>query len=59
VPPALSLEEFLDYTPDVIIGTSLEITPPLGQYDSDKLLNIGTNRWSFKQDWEFRKVGDL
>jgi hypothetical protein len=48
--PALSLEEFRDYTPDVIVGTSLEITPPLGQYDSDKLLNIGTNRWSFKPE---------
>ncbi|HET9881171.1 MAG TPA: transporter, partial [Candidatus Binatia bacterium] len=48
--PALSLEAFRDYTPDVIVGTSLEITPPLGQYDSDKLLNIGTNRWSFKPE---------
>jgi hypothetical protein len=48
--PALSLDEFRDYKPDVIIGTSLEITPPLGQYDSDKLLNIGTNRWSFKPE---------
>jgi hypothetical protein len=48
--PALSLEEFRDYTSDVIVGTSLEITPPLGQYDSDKLLNIGTNRWSFKPE---------
>jgi hypothetical protein len=48
--PALSLEDFRDYEPDVIIGTSLEITPPLGQYDSDKLLNIGTNRWSFKPE---------
>ncbi len=48
--PALSLEDFRDYKPDVIIGTSLEITPPLGQYDDDKLLNIGTNRWSFKPE---------
>jgi hypothetical protein len=48
--PALSLEDFRDYKPDVIIGTGLEVTPPLGQYDSDKLLNIGTNRWSFKPE---------
>ena len=48
--PALSLEEFRDYEPDVIIGTSLEVTAPLGQYNSDKLLNIGTNRWSFKPE---------
>ncbi len=48
--PALSLEEFRDYRPDIIIGTSLEVTVPLGQYDSDKLLNIGTHRWSFKPE---------
>jgi hypothetical protein len=48
--PALSLEEFRDYQPDVIIGTSFEITPPLGQYDDDKLVNVGTHRWSFKPE---------
>jgi hypothetical protein len=48
--PALSLDEFRDYKADIIIGTSLEVTAPLGQYDSDKLLNIGTNRWSFKPE---------
>ena len=48
--PALSLEEFRDYKPDLIIGSSLEVTPPLGQYESDKLVNIGTHRWSFKPE---------
>jgi hypothetical protein len=48
--PALSLEEFRDYQPDVIIGTSLDVTPPLGKYESDKLVNIGSNRWSFKPE---------
>lgn len=48
--PALSLEEFRDYKPDLIIGASLEVTAPLGQYNSDKLLNVGTNRWSFKPE---------
>ncbi|MGH7795061.1 MAG: transporter [Candidatus Binatia bacterium] len=48
--PALSLEEFRDYKADIIVGASMEITPPLGQYDSDKLLNIGSNRWSFKPE---------
>jgi hypothetical protein len=57
--PALSLDEFRDYEPDVIVGTSLEVTPPLGQYESDKLVNIGTNRWSFKPRWEFPRTGGL
>jgi hypothetical protein len=48
--PALSLEEFRDYKPDIIIGTSLEVTAPLGKYQSDRLLYVGTNRWSFKPE---------
>jgi hypothetical protein len=26
------------------------VAPPLGQYDSSKLINLGTNRWSFKPE---------
>jgi hypothetical protein len=48
--PALSMAEFPTYRQDVIVGASLQVTAPLGQYDSDKLLNIGTNRWSFKPE---------
>ena len=48
--PALSMAEFTDYQADLIVGASLAVTAPLGQYDSDKLVNIGTNRWSFKPE---------
>ena len=48
--PALSLEDFADYKPDFIVGASLAVTLPLGQYDSDKLVNTGTNRWSVKPE---------
>jgi hypothetical protein len=48
--PALSATEFAEYTPDLIVGASLAVTAPLGQYDSDKLVNIGTNRWSVKPE---------
>jgi hypothetical protein len=48
--PALSMEEFADYQQDTIVGASLEVTAPGGQYDADKLLNIGTNRWSIKPE---------
>jgi len=46
--PALSLREFADYRQDWIIGGSLQISAPLGQYDADKLVNLGTNRWFIK-----------
>ncbi len=48
--PALALKEFAGYQQDLIIGASLRVTAPLGQYDSAKLVNIGTNRWSFKPE---------
>jgi len=46
--PALSLQEFSQYKQDLIIGGSIQISPPLGQYDSDKLVNLGANRWFVK-----------
>jgi hypothetical protein len=48
--PALSLEEFSEYKPDFIVGASLGVTLPLGHYDSHKLVNIGTNRWSVRPE---------
>jgi hypothetical protein len=48
--PALSLADFLAWEQDLIVGVSLAVTPPLGQYESDKLVNIGTNRWSVKPE---------
>ena len=48
--PALSMKEFAKYEQDIIVGASVEVTAPGGQYDPDKLLNIGTNRWSIKPE---------
>jgi hypothetical protein len=48
--PALALPAFFDYQQDLIIGASFQMTVPLGQYDEEKLVNIGTNRWSFKPE---------
>ncbi|WP_259698477.1 transporter [Pseudomonas brassicacearum] len=48
--PALSLAEFPSYQQDVIIGASLAVTAPLGQYDANRLINLGNNRWSFKPE---------
>jgi hypothetical protein len=56
--PALSLQRFAEYEQDLIIGTTLEVSAPIGQYDSAKLLNIGTNRWSVKQELGVSKAWD-
>ena len=45
----LPLKKFMESTPKRFrFGVGLRITPPLGQYDSTKLINLGTNRWTFK-----------
>jgi hypothetical protein len=48
--PALTLKEFRDYEQDLIIGASLRVGVPWGQYDDTRVVNIGTNRWSFKPE---------
>jgi hypothetical protein len=46
--PALSLQEFAKYQQDVLIGASVQVSAPLGQYDKDRLVNLGNNRWFVK-----------
>jgi len=46
--PALSLKEFTTYKPDTIIGASVQVTAPSGQYDESKLVNISAHRWAIK-----------
>jgi len=48
--PALSVPEFADYEPTTTVGMRLTITAPTGQYDPNKLLNLGADRWSFKPE---------
>jgi hypothetical protein len=49
--PAMNYKEFAKRPHrSFIIGTSLTMTSPSGQYDNTKLINIGTNRWSFKPE---------
>lgn len=48
--PALSPLEFRRHEPETSLGTSLTVIPPWGQYDPSKLINLGTNRWSFKPE---------
>lgn len=48
--PSLSMKEFANYQQDTIVGLSLAVSAPGGQYDSGKLVNVGTNRWAIKPE---------
>jgi hypothetical protein len=44
------MQEFRSYEQDLIVGASLQVSAPMGQYDETKLVNIGTHRWFFKPE---------
>ena len=48
--PSMTPAEFAKYQHRLIVGVSLTTMAPLGQYDPEKLVNLGTNRWSFKPE---------
>jgi hypothetical protein len=48
--PAMSVQEYSRWRQKTIIGASLRIVAPTGQYDSTKLINWGNNRWAFKPE---------
>lgn len=54
--PALSLKDFGAYRQNLVIGASLQISVPTGQYDASKLINVGTNRWAAKPEIGMSKV---
>ncbi len=69
--PALSLAEFEKFKPITTVGMSLTITAPTGSYKANKILNLGSDRWSFKpevalsysfgpdQKWEVEAYGNV
>ena len=48
--PVLSLKELAGYQQDTIIGVSVQVSAPGGQYDPTRAVNIATNRWSVKPE---------
>jgi hypothetical protein len=66
--PALRPGEFRDYQQKTVVGASVQVIVPVGQYDSSKLLNLGSNRWTFRTQlgvshttglWTFEGYGAL
>lgn len=63
---ALRPKEFAARKPETIIGASLSVVMPTGQYDPQRLVNLGSNRWAFKPEigiskpvkhWTFEVMG--
>jgi hypothetical protein len=48
--PAMDPAEMAKWRQTVLLGASLEIVAPTGQYNPSKLVNWGNNRWGFKPE---------
>jgi hypothetical protein len=47
---AMTRKEFAARKPATTLGASIVVIAPTGQYDPERLINIGSNRWSFKPE---------
>lgn len=48
--PAMQLQEYARWKQKAILGASIKIVAPTGQYSPTKLVNWGINRWAFKPE---------
>jgi len=51
--PAMTPQEFQQFTkasPPRILGASLKVQLPTGEYNNDRVANIGTSRWAIKPE---------
>lgn len=48
--PAMEPKQYAKWKQKKILGASLKIIAPTGQYDPTKLINWGINRWAFKPE---------
>jgi hypothetical protein len=49
--PAASVAQIAKAPRRTILGTSLTVVAPTGQFFPDRLINLGTNRWAFKPEF--------
>jgi hypothetical protein len=57
--PAMELKEFVKWKQNTLLGVSIRVVAPTGQYDSSRLINWGINRWAFKPEFGYsQRWGD-
>jgi hypothetical protein len=51
--PAMQAKEYAKWKQKMILGASLKVIAPTGQYSPTKLINWGINRWAFKPEFGY------
>jgi hypothetical protein len=54
--PAMPVQKYMKWKQKVLLGASVKVIAPTGQYDPTKLVNWGTNRWSFKPEFGYSQA---
>jgi Putative MetA-pathway of phenol degradation len=54
--PAMVPSEFVKWSQKTLLGASLTVVTPTGQYDPARLINVGDNRWEFKPEVGFSRL---
>ena len=53
--PAMSAKEIQSWQQKTVLGASLTVMAPTGQYDPTRLINQSNNRWAFKPELGFSR----
>jgi hypothetical protein len=56
--PAMPVEQFSKWKQKTILGASLRVIAPTGQYSPTQLINWGINRWAFKPEFGYSRRWD-
>jgi len=48
--PSMNIKEYSEWSEDRLLGFSVTVVPPTGQYDPARFANLGFNRWSIKPE---------
>lgn len=51
--PAMKPQQFAKWKQKVLLGASLRVIAPTGQYDPTKIVNWSINRWAFKPEFGY------
>ncbi len=53
--PAMQAQEYAKWNQKTLLGVSLKVVAPTGQYSPNKLINWGSNRWAFKPEFGYSR----
>ena len=53
--PAMPISQFVKWRQKTVLGASLKVIAPTGQYDPTKLISWGINRWAFKPEFGYSR----